>query len=501
MSTSLTQLCHELIELPSLPEVVITHLALDSREVRTGSLFFAYPGNKTDGRLYIDKAIAAGAAAVLYEAQPGFELTPKLSQTPVIGVQNLQAILGHIAARFYNNPSQKMQVFGVTGTSGKTSCSLFLAAALHTNAQPAGLLGTIGNGIYGAIEESSHTTLEAISLQAKLAEFYAQGIKNVAMEVSSHALQQGRVQGMQFASAIFTNLSHEHLDYHGSFTNYAAAKRRLFNFPHLGAAIINADDPYGQHWLDELFPRVPVYGYSLESKTARTKPYPMVYAHQIHLSNEGIIANIETPWGAGILQAKQLGRFNLSNILAVLTALCANGMPLSEVLAKLAHLPQVPGRMEAFGGGTLPKVIVDYAHKPEALKQVLIALKSFCKGKLWCVFGCGGERDNAKRPLMGEIAEKYADQLIVTNDNPRYEDPKQIVAQILQGLTLPDAAIVEHDRERAIAHAIRCASPQDMVLVAGKGHENYQLIGEQKILFSDALTVQRLLAEKQILGE
>lgn len=217
----------------------------------------------------------------------------------------------------------------------------------------------------------------------------------------------------------------------------------------------------------------------------------------MQLSTQGIAANIITPWGAGILHARQLGRFNLSNLLAVLTALVARGMPLEQALAKLADLPQVPGRMEAFGGGTLPTVIVDYAHKPEALKQVLMTLRGCCNGKLWCVFGCGGNRDRAKRSIMGQLAEQYADYLIVTDDNPRREDPKQIVAEILQQMNSPHAVIVEHDRARAIAHAISCARPQDIILVAGKGHEAYQIIGEQRILFSDALTVQRLLAERQ----
>lgn len=503
LCSSLAALCQGLVAATILPEVSIANLALDSRRVNSGSLFFAYPGTKTDGRLFIDQALRQGAAAVLYEKKGSFEyaIPNEYQHVPVVPVKNLQSIIGYIAARFYNHPSQNMRVFGVTGTSGKSSCSLFLAAALHDTHQPAGVLGTIGNGVFGAIQESSHTTLDPVELQKTLAELQARQVRNVAMEVSSHALCQGRVNGMQFDTAIFTNLSHEHLDYHQNFTNYAAAKRRLFNFPNLQAAVINADDPYGQHWLQELQDRLPVYAYSLDSKTAKTSTYPITYAQHIQLSTQGISAQIKTPWGSGILRAKQLGRFNLSNLLAVLTALVARGMPLEQALARLANLPQVPGRMEVFGGGKLPVVIVDYAHKPEALKQVLITLRDCCKGKVWCVFGCGGDRDKTKRPVMGQIAEQYADYLIVTDDNPRNESSKQIVADILQGMTAPEVAIVEHDRERAIAHAISCAHQNDIVLVAGKGHENYQLIGEQKIMFSDALTVQRLLIQKQDAGE
>lgn len=500
---SLHNLCSNLIELARLPEIMITDLALDSRKVKPGSLFFAYPGSETDGRLYINHALQQGAVTILYEDDESFKLTlaKDYQSIPCIAVKNLLALIGPMAARFYNNPSQKMRIFGVTGTSGKSSCSLFLAAALHDEQQPAGILGTIGNGVYGAIQESSHTTLDAISLQKTLANLQNQRVQNIAMEVSSHALCQGRVNGLQFDTAIFTNLSHEHLDYHGNFTNYAAAKRRLFNFPKLQAAVINADDPYGQQWLQELAGKLPVYAYTLDSKLGKASLFPTVYAQQFHLSIQGIVANINTPWGSGILHAKQLGRFNLSNLLAVLTALVARGMPLAQVLTKLADLPQVPGRMEAFGGGELPTVIVDYAHKPEALKQVLMTLRDCCTGKLWCVLGCGGNRDKTKRPIMGQLAEQHADYLIVTDDNPRREDPKQIVADILQEMIAPHSAIVEHDRERAIAHAINCAQPQDIILVAGKGHESYQIVGEQKILFSDVLTVQRLLAGKQKLGE
>ncbi len=500
---SLANLCSDLIQLAQLPEVMITDLALDSRKVKPGSLFFAYPGHETDGRLYIGHALQQGAVAILYEDDESFTLAiPSDYQAiPCIAVKGLSALIGPMAARFYNYPSQKMRVFGITGTSGKSSCSLFLAAALHDEQQKAGVLGTIGNGIYGAMQESSHTTLDAISLQKTLASLQNQGVQNIAMEVSSHALCQGRVNGLQFDTAIFTNLSHEHLDYHGNFTHYAAAKRRLFNFPDLQAAVINADDPYGQQWLQELNGKLPVYAYTLDSKLGKTSPVPTVYVQQMQLSTHGIAANVITPWGAGILHAKQLGRFNLSNLLAVLTALLARGMPLEQALAKLADLPQVPGRMESFGGEALPTVIVDYAHKPEALKQVLLTLRDCGTGKLWCVFGCGGNRDRTKRPIMGQLAEQYADYLIVTDDNPRREDPKQIVAEILQEMQAPHAVIVEHDRERAIAHAINCARPQDIILVAGKGHETYQIIGEQKILFSDALTVQRLLAEKQKLEE
>lgn len=478
-------------------DIPIKSLVLDSRQATPGSLFFAYPGASFDGRHYIKQAIAQGASAIIYEATDGF--MPPLaheSSTCFIPAEHVQAIIGLIAARFYGEPSQHMRVIGVTGTNGKTSSCLFLAAALHEAQQPVGLLGTVGNGLYGDLKASTHTTLDAITLQQTLAEFYEQGVKHVVMEVSSHALCQGRVNGVCFDTAIFTNLSHDHLDYHGDFANYAAAKRRLFNFPKLRTAIINGDDMYGQHWLQELSDKVATYAYSLNAALHNVLQTPLIVARTVQLSTHGMTAQVESPWGNGILQARQLGRFNLSNLLAVFSALGAGGMPIDRILAKLANLPSVPGRMETYGGQLLPTVIVDYAHTPDALKQVLITLRELCGGKLWCIFGCGGDRDKSKRPLMGEIVERYADTVIVTDDNPRFEDPKAIVKDILQGLQQPQAAIIEHDRARAIAHAINCAQPADIILVAGKGHESYQIVGEQKLLFSDALTAKRLLAER-----
>jgi UDP-N-acetylmuramoyl-L-alanyl-D-glutamate--2,6-diaminopimelate ligase len=494
---SLQALCQDLLLLEPGYEAFISHLAIDSRQVKPGSLFFAIRGSHSDGKRFISNAIQQGAAAILYESEEHY--LPELDNSPpipILPIKHLRACIGPLAARFYGEPSRHMQVYGVTGTSGKSSCSLFLASALHAEDDPAAMLGTLGNGILGSLQESHLTTLDAVSLQQTLADLRVQGVQRVAMEVSSHALDQGRVNGMQFNTAIFTNLSHEHLDYHGDFTHYAATKRRLFNFPDLQCAVINADDPYGLHWLQELKAKLPVYGYTLASETAKASSVPMIVAQHIVLAQDGITAQVKTPWGDGILQASQVGRFNLSNLLAVLAALGANGMPLKQILARLAHLPQVPGRMEAFGGGALPVVLVDYAHKPEALNQVLLTIREYCKGKIWCVFGCGGNRDKLKRPIMGQLAEANADYVIVTDDNPRLEDPKQIIADILQGMRAPQAVIVEHDRERAIAHAVSCAAAQDIVLVAGKGHENYQLIGTQKRLFSDALTVQRLLAER-----
>lgn len=504
MGIELAKLCAGIIDFPQPQStLVIEQLSLDSRQVKPGSLFFAYPGTHTDGRQYIDKALQQGAAAICYETADQFkpEIALEYQQVPLIPVPHLQQIIGYIAERFYAQPTQKMQVFGITGTNGKSSCSLFLAAALHNAQQPVAMLGTIGNGIFGALQESTHTTLDAIALQQTMAEFYRQGVTHVAMEVSSHALCQGRVNGVQFNTAIFTNLTHDHLDYHGDFTHYAAAKRKLFCFPSLKAAIINADDPYGLHWLQELNGKLPVCGYSLNPKVAKAANWPMVYAQHISLSMQGITAEIQTPWGAGILQAKQIGRFNLSNLLAVLATLGAHGMPLAEILTKLSQLPQVPGRMETYGGGKLPTVVVDYAHTPDALKQVLLTLRECCQGQLWCIVGCGGNRDKTKRPIMGQYAEQHADHVILTDDNPRQEAPKQIVADMLQGMRSPQIAIIEHHRERAIAHAINCANAKDVILVAGKGHENYQIIGEQKLLFSDALTVQRLLAEKRGIDE
>lgn len=475
---------------------VITGLTQDSRTVKPGNIFFALPGVQADGRRFISLAIKQGAAAILAEAANFAAFNATHPSIPIILVVNLAAKIGLIAACFYQYPSRDLQVIGITGTNGKTSCSHFIASALQMSDEICGVIGTLGYGLYGKLQHESLTTPDAITLQRVLAEMRQQQAKYIAMEVSSHGLSQGRVNGIEFAIGVFTNLTREHLDYHQDMANYAQAKRLLFAMSGLRYAVLNVDDAYGQRWQQELAHQLEVFTFALSPIKNAVGQLPHVYAHHFQLDKNGITASIHTPWGEGVLHNPHMvGRFQLSNLLAALTVLGILGVPLVQALARLAQVRGVPGRMESFGGGNKPLVVVDYSHTPDSLEQALRALREHGGGRLWCVFGCGGDRDNGKRPVMGKIAEQYADQLVITDDNPRHEEPRQIVAQILQGLSNPANAVVEHDRRRAIAHAISCAQAGDTVLVAGKGHEAYQIVGAEKLPFSDSVEVQMLLAE------
>lgn len=483
------------VAIPENPK--ITGLTQDSRSVNPGDLFFAVSGTKQDGKQFIDDAIQNGAAAILIDdAMVGKGAQRRDHQIPIIAIPNLTAKIGHMAARFYHNPSHHMQVIGITGTNGKTSCSHFLAEALEMSGQICGIIGTVGYGLYKKLQPAELTTPDAITIQRLLAEFKQAGARYVVMEVSSHSLVQHRVAGVEFSIGVFTNLTREHLDYHGDMESYAQAKRQLFATPGLRYAVLNADDPYGEIWQQELANSLTVNTYTLQQSKNAHGQLAQVYVHHAQFNNAGITASVHTPWGEGVLHNSQLiGQCYLSNLLAVLTVLGILGIPLQTILADLARVHSVPGRMEKFSNGKKPLVVVDYSHSPDSLEQALRTLRECCRGQLWCVFGCGGDRDSGKRPMMGKIAERYADKLVVTDDNPRNEDRRQIVLDILQGLQNPTAAVVEHDRRRAIAHAISCAAVEDIVLIAGKGHETYQIVGTEKLPFSDRLEVQMLLAE------
>lgn len=497
VSKSLSELLDGIVPFDSKMERIITGLSEDSRYVSTGNLFFARRGIKKDGREFIASAIEKGAAVVLVEAdnKPGTAHTNG-NNVPIIAVKDLAQVIGLIAARFYDDPSKDLKIIGITGTNGKTTCAHFIAQGLHLSGENCGIIGTLGNGFYQQLQPGSHTTPDAIAIQRLLAEFRNQGAKYVAIEVTSHALTQGRVNGVDIDIAVLTNLTRDHLDYHGNIASYAAAKRSLFSKPGVQYAILNADDEFGRQWMDELTDKMPVFSYSLSSHQPESVALNnhKIYVHHAQLDTNGITASLHTPWGDGVLHNPKLtGRFNLSNLLAVVGVLGILGIPLETILSRMAELRGVPGRMETFGGGTQPLVVIDFAHTPDALEQVLQALVEYKQGTLWCVFGCGGDRDRGKRPLMGKIAEQYADQLVITDDNPRHEDPRQIVTEIFQGLEQPNKAVIEHDRRRAIEHAISCAQPNDVVLVAGKGHETYQIIGDNKEPFNDALEVQKIL--------
>lgn len=464
----------------------ITHLSSDTRTLKKGDLFFAL------GTQHIDEAIQKGAIAIICDQEIGKK------NIPVVTIKALREKMGAIAAQFYNHPSQAMKTIMATGTNGKTSCTQYIAQVLNMAHIPTAVIGTLGNGKPNDLKPSTHTTPDAIQIQQLLAEFRDQEFKAVAIEATSHGIVQKRLNGTHADIAIFTNLTRDHLDYHQTMENYAKAKRELFNFPNLKYGILNADDAYGRLWLNELHPRLNVYAFGTQMHLTVNQDIPFIHAHHIESQPHGIKAEITTPWGEGILQTHLLGKFNLSNLLAVVTTLGILGLPLADILRHIKNLTSVPGRMQTLGGDEQkPLVVIDFAHTPDALAKTLQELRTHCQGELWCVFGCGGDRDKGKRPEMGKIAGKYADQVIITDDNPRSEDPIEITTQIRAGVPENTSVIIEHDRHRAIAHAIACADSRDVILIAGKGHETHQLIGTEKIPFSDFLEAKILLANKE----
>jgi UDP-N-acetylmuramoyl-L-alanyl-D-glutamate--2,6-diaminopimelate ligase len=477
----------------------ISGIETDSRRVARGDLFLACAGTRTHGAGYIDDAVRAGAVAVAYEAGAGVD--PRVdgrypAAVPLLGVAGLGRQLGIIAARFYAEPSRDMMVVGITGTNGKTSCCHYLAQSLIRDGAPCGVIGTLGYGAYGALHPGVYTTPEAVILQGELAAMRAAGIKRVVMEVSSHALEQERTQGVAFDGAIFTNLTRDHLDFHGDLTAYAQAKKKLFHVPGLCYAVINHDDAFGRELLAEVERPIVAVRYGLGDEVRQADGGRYVHGTIVQRDLSGMELQITSSWGEGCLRTVLLGRFNAGNLLAVLSMLLLMELPLADALARLANLRAVPGRMERFGGaGARPLVIVDYAHTPDALKQVLQTLRPHCAGRLWCVFGCGGDRDRGKRPLMGAMAERYADRVVVTSDNPRHEDPLAIIDQILVGIARADAVDRVPDRADALRQAITGAQNGDIVLVAGKGHEDYQQVGDERLPFSDRVQVSRLLGE------
>jgi UDP-N-acetylmuramoyl-L-alanyl-D-glutamate--2,6-diaminopimelate ligase len=463
----------------------ITRLATDSRRVRAGDTFAACPGERADGRQFIAQAIAAGAASVLWEAE-GFEWN-RAWQVPNLGIAGLRARLGALAAHVYGDASRRMWVVGVTGTNGKTSCSHWIAQCLNRLRRPTAVLGTLGVGFPNVLMPATHTTPDAAELQEQLADWLARGARCVSMEVSSHGLEQGRVNGVAFAAALFTNFSRDHLDYHGTMERYAATKARLFHWPELEHAVVNLDDPFGARLAASIDrTRVQVLGYGFGKGE--------IAGHRLDLSQRGLRLEIETPWGAGVIHSSLLGAFNASNLLGVLGVLLAAGMKLEEAAESLAYVQPPAGRMQMMRAEGRPLVVVDYAHTPDALQKVLETLRPLVPSgaRLWCVFGCGGDRDRGKRPLMGEIATRLADRAIVTSDNPRSEPPRAIIEAVIAGAH-PNYH-VEEDRATAIFRAIREAGPGDIVLIAGKGHESYQEIAGVRLPFSDAEVARTALA-------
>jgi UDP-N-acetylmuramyl-tripeptide synthetase len=456
-------------------------ITADSRRVESGVAFAAYPGMHVDGRQFVPDAIARGATAVLWESS-GFAWNREW-QVPHLPVEGLQQRLGAIADFIYGSPSQALWMIGVTGTNGKTSSAHWIAHALDACGRRAGILGTLGNGLVGGLAPATHTTPDAPAVHELLRQFRAAGARAVAMEVSSHALDQGRVGGVKFDVALFTNLTRDHLDYHQTMAAYGQAKAKLFTWPGLRTSVVNADDPFGQSLID-----------SARARGARLLSYGLtladIAASEIRVTADGIALAVNTPWGKAEFASPMVGTFNAQNLLGVLGVLLASDVPIDMATAALSRLQPPAGRMQRLGGNDRPLVIVDYAHTPDALEKVLNALRPAvaATSELICVFGCGGDRDPGKRPEMGHVAARFADRVVVTSDNPRSEDPSAIANAVARGVRDQGHRrwTIEVDRGDAIRKAIGTAKAGDVVLVAGKGHETYQERDGVRTPFSDA---------------
>ncbi len=494
----LSDLLADIVAVPVEADRVVNSLCLDSRKLNSGDTFLmlkSLSNANHDASSFIDMAISNGAQAVLWETEMnvpavtlGWRVADRGEKIPLIAVADLSKKLGMIADRFYGEPSNDLFITGITGTNGKTSVSQYLAQCLGENCA---VMGTLGTGIIGNLRQTGFTTPDALHCHRWLAEMHDQGTTEISMEVSSHALQQGRVNAIRFDSAVFTNLSRDHLDYHGDMQGYAQAKAGLFSMPGLTSAVINIDDEYGRELADGLAKNIRLIRYGLDEQQQ-----PDVFAQNLKLNSQGLSMQVQTPWGSAELRLPLLGHFNASNALAVLAVLGQKGMPLSKIISRLETLQPVAGRMQCLGGGELPLVVVDFAHTPDALEQALKAVREHVHGQCYCVFGCGGDRDQGKRALMGEVAARLADHIILTNDNPRSENPQKILADVQQGINTDSTVIVEADRAAAIATAITQAQVGDVVLIAGKGHEAYQLIKDEKYPFSDVAEAEKQLRIK-----
>jgi UDP-N-acetylmuramoyl-L-alanyl-D-glutamate--2,6-diaminopimelate ligase len=503
VSPSLHQWAFEQLKALKVP---IIRLVTDSRSIQRGDTFVAYPGEKSDGRQFIAPAIAQGANAVIYEKllsghpwEAQHFVWDAAWQVPNLAVADLRHKAGWLADAVYGTPSEKLWMVGITGTNGKTSTSHWIAHALNEAGQQCALIGTLGNGFVGALQASANTTPDAIRVHGLLADYLRDGAQAVAMEVSSHALSQGRVNAVRFDVAMLTNLSRDHLDYHGDMQRYADTKRKLFDWQQLGFVVLNLDDAYGVELAEQLQDAdAEVIGYGLSDaalQLAERLGLRMVYGSLLEMTGQGLRLAVHSSWGAAELNSALVGRFNAANLMGALAVLLVSGMALSGAAHSLSRAQPVAGRMQRLGSVQQPTVIVDYAHTPDALEKVLQALREVsvaAGGKVLCVFGCGGDRDRGKRAMMGMVAEKFSDFCIVTSDNPRGENPREIIAEIVSGMNEDNHEIIV-DRAAAIQSAIRHARQSDTVLIAGKGHEDYQEINGVKHPFNDVLVVQQAL--------
>jgi UDP-N-acetylmuramoyl-L-alanyl-D-glutamate--2,6-diaminopimelate ligase len=475
-------------------DLLLSDITLDSRRAIDGSAFLACRGRGTHGLEFAGQAVGRGARAILWEPGPDVEVPDFPSDIVVACVPDLARHAGTLADRFFGEPSASLDVIGVTGTNGKTTCAYLLAQALQHVGREAAYVGTIGVGRVGQLEPASLTTADAVTVQRNLAQLLQSGVHSVAMEVSSHALDQHRVGGVRFRSAAFTNLTRDHLDYHETMAGYGAAKAKLLEWPGLDARVINVDDDFGAELAGRSYTSGEIVRVTRRAASAQSVPGDAwVALRTARQAASGLHLAVDSSWGAADFATRLVGDFNIDNALIVYGLLCALGVDVSAASAALSRVSAPSGRMESFGGDAQPLVIVDYAHTPDALDKALRAARAHCAGRLTVVFGCGGDRDPGKRPLMGGVAARLADCVIVTDDNPRTESPAKIVADIIAGLTTRKDWAIEHDRARAIETAIRQATPGDVVVIAGKGHEDYQLYGSERRAFSDQAVVRRSL--------
>jgi UDP-N-acetylmuramoyl-L-alanyl-D-glutamate--2,6-diaminopimelate ligase len=493
MTTSLMWLLDGIATVPR-NDTRVLDITLDSREVRSGSLFFALPGRTVHGLEFAAEAAARGASAVLWEPSAEVALPTLPATVFAAAIPGLKDLVGRIADRFFNWPSSQLRITGITGTNGKTTCAYLLAQCLERLGSQAAYMGTIGWGRVASLNPPTLTTPDVVTLHRELAQLRASGVREVAMEVSSQALDQDRVAGVRFESAAFTNLSRDHLDYHETMAAYGAAKARLFEAPDLKHIIVNIGDAFGREFAQNYDGRVPLTAIWIGAGDSGWLATRALHAAEVSLGQHGISMLLEGSFGKAALATRLLGRFNAENSLVVIACLLSLGASLDEAARVLAECAPPPGRMEVVEAAARdkPTAVVDYAHTPDALAKALSALREHYTGMLWCVFGCGGDRDPGKRALMGAIADELADQIIVTDDNPRSENPQAITHAIVSGIKSRAPRVI-HDRSEAIATALKEARAQDVVLIAGKGHEDYQIYGENRRSFSDRREAQRYL--------
>jgi len=472
-------------------------LRLDSRKIQTGDTFVAVEGYSNDGRIYIPVAIHQGAALILAEANQCEEfeqIFAEIANDKIIWIADLRDQVSQIAANYYADPSAQLTNIAVTGTNGKTSVSYLIAKTLQRLSFECYLMGTLGVGCCGNLRESSNTTADAITLQAVLREALDCGAQFSSMEISSHGIDQNRALAIKLNTAIFTNLTRDHLDYHGSMENYGEAKRQLFLQSNLKNAVINMDDRFGRQLAKDEAIHATKWLVTTKLPTSGSNLNHWVWAEDVNYSLRGIHANVYTPWGSGKLDSPLIGQFNLSNLLVVIAALGPILKDLPAILNALKNVSAAAGRMHTLGNAKTPMAVVDYAHTPDALEKALSAIREHCVGLIWCIFGCGGDRDSGKRALMAQVAEKLANRVIVTLDNPRTEDQEVIRKDIFSGFKNSNKIKYIDSRKEAIEIALAAAQPNDVVLVAGKGHEDYQLIGKEKQFHSDRQVCEEALA-------